>query len=110
MIARLREALDKAGLKGSDYCGISLRRGGAQTLLRMKANDRIIMGLGRWSSSCFNRYLAVTEVEVQKWQKAMATTGDGDGAFRPLSNKVAAVKRRREEEKKKKISSGERCK
>lgn len=59
VVAGLRKLLTEAGLKGADYSGISFRRGGAQTLLRMKANDTIIMGMGRWTSSCFNRYLRV---------------------------------------------------
>ena len=73
VVERLRTALSKAGLRGEDYCGISLRRGGAQTLLRMKANDKIIMGMGRWTSSCYTRYLKVEEDDIRRWQTAMAT-------------------------------------
>ena len=61
VIARVRELLDKAGLEGKEFSGISLRRGGAQTLLRLGATDKIIMGMGRWASSCFKRYLSVEE-------------------------------------------------
>ena len=57
----MRSLLDKAGFDGKDFSGISLRRGGAQTLLKLQANDTIIMGMGRWKSACFNRYLHVSE-------------------------------------------------
>lgn len=74
VVPRLRALLDKAGFQGKDFSGISLRRGGAQTLLRLRANDTMIMGMGRWTSSCFNRYLKVEETEIMKWQQSMAAT------------------------------------
>lgn len=72
VVSRLRTLLDKAGMRGKEFSGISLRRGGAQTLIRLKANDKIVMGMGRWTSSCFNRYLQVQEQDIQQWQKEMA--------------------------------------
>jgi len=74
VVSRLRSLLDQAGFQGRDFSGISLRRGGSQTLLKLGANDTIIMGMGRWTSSCFNRYLKVTEPDIQRWQVAMAGT------------------------------------
>jgi len=74
VVARIRELLEKIGLDGREFSGISLRRGGAQTLLCLGANDKVIMGMGRWKSSCFKRYLVVEESEVEKWQSQMATT------------------------------------
>lgn len=72
VVSRLRELLDRAGFEGSHFSGISLRRGGAQTLIRLRANDKIVMGMGRWSSACFNRYLKVEERDVKLWQEEMA--------------------------------------
>jgi hypothetical protein len=95
VVDRLRAALDKAGLGGADYCGISLRRGGAQTLLRMKANDKVIMGMGRWTSSCYTRYLTVAEGDVRKWQEAMATTS------KPVKGKRKRVRVKGKEKKRK---------
>lgn len=72
VVDRLRTLLNMAGFNGNDFSGISLRRGGAQTLVRLRANDTIIMGMGRWRSSCFNRYLSVQEDDIQLWQQRMA--------------------------------------
>lgn len=49
VISHLRKFLDDIGLEGKTFSGISLRRGGAQSLVRRGAND--IMGMGRWTSS-----------------------------------------------------------
>jgi hypothetical protein len=65
-----------AGMKGKEFSGISLRRGGAQTLVRLKANDKIVMGMGRWTSSCFNRYLQVQDRDIQQWQMEMINAID----------------------------------
>lgn len=73
VVGRLRRLLDRIGLEGKNFSGISLRRGGTQTLVRLRANDTIIMGMGRWTSSCFNRYVSVMETDVRQWQMAMAS-------------------------------------
>ena len=72
VVSRVRELLDQIGLEGREFSGISLRRGGAQTLLRLGASDKVIMGMGRWRSSCFKRYLGVEEEDVMEWQGRMA--------------------------------------
>ena len=72
VITRVRELLDKLGLEGKEFSRISLRRGGAQTLLRLGAADKVIMGMGRWASSCFKKYLSVEEEDVQRWQNKTA--------------------------------------
>ena len=46
VLKRFRELLCKVGFEGEDFSGISLRRGGAQTLLKLDANDTIVMGMG----------------------------------------------------------------
>lgn len=73
VISRLRTKLQAAGLRANLFSGISLRKGGAQMLLRLEANDKVIMGMGRWMSSCFNRYLRVDDVVVKEWQIKMAS-------------------------------------
>jgi hypothetical protein len=73
VVERLRNLLDKAGFEGKQYSGISLRRGGAQTLLKLHANDTVIMSMGRWTSSCFNRYLTTSDDERRSWQTRMAS-------------------------------------
>lgn len=72
VVKRMREILYRMGLEGKHYSGISLRRGGAQLLLKQRANDTIIMGMGRWRSSCFNRYIKCRDDEIEMWQLNMA--------------------------------------
>jgi len=72
VVQRMRKFLTRIGLKGAEYSGISLRRGGAQMLLRLHASDKIIMGMGRWKSACFRRYLKVEEEDIKMWQRRMA--------------------------------------
>lgn len=74
VISRMRIKLRAASFQAEFFSGISLRKGGAQTLLKLRANDTIIMGMGRWISSCFNRYLAFDESAIQNWQTLMAGT------------------------------------
>ena len=93
VIERLRTVLDKVGLRGADYCGISLRRRGAQTLLRMRANDTIIMGMGRWTSSCFNRYLHVVDDDVRRWQLSIASVAKLPSL--PIESSARPQKRKR---------------
>ena len=68
--SRMRTLLTTVGLKGEDFAGISLRRGGAQVLLRLKANDRVVMGMGRWKSDAFRRYVRTEERDIEEWQRA----------------------------------------
>ena len=72
VISRLRIKLRAANFQAELFSGISLRKGGAQTLLRLKANDITIMGMGRWIASCFNRYLMFEESAIKNWQTLMA--------------------------------------
>ena len=74
VVTRVRGLLEKIGLDGKEFSGISLRRGGAQTLLRLGATDKVVMGMGRWASSCYKRYLVVEDEDVEKWQFKMAST------------------------------------
>jgi hypothetical protein len=74
VVSRLRLKLRAIGLQADCFSGISLRKGGAQMLLRLKANDKVIMGMGRWMSYCFNRYLRFEESSVRDWQMRMATS------------------------------------
>jgi len=72
VVERMRHVLDKAGLEGKDFSGISLRRGGARTILGLGASDKIIVQMGRWRSITYRRYLKVDDLEVEQWQRKMA--------------------------------------
>ena len=61
VIKRVRTLLDRAGLEGKEFSGISLRRGGSQTLMRLGASDKVIMAMGRWQTDCFRRYLKIED-------------------------------------------------
>lgn len=73
VVKRLRSKLTEIGMEAKHFCGISMRKGGAQTLLRLHANDTIVMGMGRWTSLCFNRYLRFEESDIQSWQAKMVS-------------------------------------
>ena len=60
---RLKFLLAKADLDPSLYSGHSFRRGGASFLYRVGGSVLQIMASGNWSSSCFTRYLFLTEEE-----------------------------------------------
>jgi len=72
VIDRVRALLNQIGLESKDFSGISLRRGGAQVLLRLGADEKVIMAMGRWKSACFRRYLTIEESDLAQWQKKMA--------------------------------------
>src|SRR3954468_11630064 len=76
VVERLRELLRRADQKGAEFSGISLRRGGAQTLLRLGATDKVLVAMGRWKSDCFRRYLTIEDQDRRQWQRQMAHATD----------------------------------
>ena len=61
--SRLKSLLAQAGLDPSSYSGHSFRRGGASFLYQVGGSILQIMASGSWSSTCFTRYLFLTEEE-----------------------------------------------
>jgi hypothetical protein len=55
----LKQALKAAGFQPDDFSGHSLRRGGAQDLFDSNVSPLDIMAVGRWTSNCWARYVAM---------------------------------------------------
>ena len=70
---RLKSLLSKASLDPSLYSGHSFRRGGASFLYHVGGSVLQIMASGSWSSTCFTRYLFLTEDERLEAQMLIAT-------------------------------------
>ena len=56
-MARVRDALTRAGYACQDYAGHSFRIGAATTAAAAGIPDSTIQALGRWSSAAFLRYI-----------------------------------------------------
>ena len=70
---RLKSALLSCGLEPSLYSGHSFRRGGASFLYQVGGSILQIMSSGAWSSTCFTRYLFLTEEERLEAQLLMSS-------------------------------------
>lgn len=55
----LQQVLTRAGFDASKYSGHSFRGGAASTAAANNVEDHLIKTLGRWSSSCYTRYIKV---------------------------------------------------
>jgi len=76
VVLALQRAASRVGLAGSEFNGISFRKGGALSLALAGVEDRIIQVLGRWSSDCYRRYLTLTDQEIDRAiVKAASTRG-----------------------------------
>ena len=70
---RLKSLLTQAGFDARLYSGHSFRRGGASFLYQVGGSILQIMSSGDWSSSCFTRYLFLTEEERMDAQLLMSS-------------------------------------
>ena len=78
VVSTLRQAADLAGL-GDGWDGISFRKGGALSLALAGVEDRVIKGLGRWTSTCFKRYIRLTDAEVSRATQVASEHGRNGG-------------------------------
>ena len=65
---RLKSLLSSCGLDASLYSGHSFRRGGASFLYKVGGSILQIMSSGSWASTCFTRYLFLTDEERMEAQ------------------------------------------
>ena len=70
---KLKSILSSCGLDPSLYSGHSFRRGGASFLYQVGGSILQIMSSGSWSSTCFTRYLFLTEEERLDAQLLIST-------------------------------------
>ena len=66
-ITDLHSILHSLGLNDTKYCGHSFRIGAATT----SVEDHLIKTLGRWSSSCYTRYIRTSPTVVQAAQQSL---------------------------------------
>lgn len=71
-ISYLRDIMGRLGYKEADYCGHSFRVGAATVAASSGIEDHLIQTLGRWSSSCYVRYIRVPRSTVQDAQRKMS--------------------------------------
>ena len=67
----LRQILGRLGYKENDYCGHSFRIGAASTAAAVGIEDHLIKVLGRWNSSCYERYIRVSKTAINEAQNRM---------------------------------------
>ena len=71
-ISMMRTVLRKAGYNDEMYNGHSFRSGAATTCAIANVEDHLIKTLGRWSSSCYTRYIKTPREVIGRAHQAMA--------------------------------------
>ena len=64
LVAEVRDALERAGLDQSRYCGHSFRIGAATTAAERGIEDAIIKTLGRWRSLAYLDYIKIPREQL----------------------------------------------
>ena len=73
-IMYLREILRRLGYKENDYCSHPFRIGAASTAAAAGIEDYLIKVLGRWNSSCYERYIRVAKSSIEDAQNRLSMT------------------------------------
>ena len=60
----VREALERAGVDQTKYCGHSFRIGAATTAAARGVEDAMIKTLGRWESVTYLRYIKISRQQL----------------------------------------------
>ena len=71
-VARIREALVRAGVPEQHYSGHSFRIGAATAAAQAGLPDSTIQALGRWSSAAFLRYIRTPRDQLAQYTRAIA--------------------------------------
>ena len=70
-IRHMRHLLSRLGCNDSKYCGHSFRIGAATSAASAGIPDHMIQTLGRWTSSCYVRYIKTSHSDLCAAQKQM---------------------------------------
>jgi hypothetical protein len=70
-ILRLKQVLDKLGLKSTNYSGHSFRIGACTSGADARLEDHLLQTLGRWSSDCYKRYIRTSEHTIKQAQHSL---------------------------------------
>ena len=76
-VARVRDALTRAGYACQDYAGHSFRIGAATTAAAAGIPDSTIQALGRWSSAAFLRYIRTPRDRLAQLSASLAPPTSG---------------------------------
>ena len=71
-VEEVRSALSKAGLPAGDYAGHSFQIGAATTAATVGIQDSAIQILGRWKSSCYQRYIRTAPQQLAEVSQKLA--------------------------------------
>ena len=71
-VAKVREALEEAGLDPKKYAGHSFRIGAATTAAARGVEDSVIKTLGRWQSSAYLLYVRMPRERLAELSKVIA--------------------------------------
>ena len=66
-IAAVRDAMGKAGVECSRYCGHSFRIGAVTTAAARGMEDSIIKTLGRWKSLAYLQYVKIPKQQLASY-------------------------------------------
>ena len=66
-VKEVREALGKAGVDCTKYCGHSFRVGAATTAVSRGMEDSLIMTLGRWWSLAYANYMKIPREQLARY-------------------------------------------
>ena len=69
----VREALAKAGIDQTKYCGHSFRIGAATTAAAKGVEDCIITTLGRWESLAYLQYVKLPREQLSGYSAVLAS-------------------------------------
>jgi len=69
----VREALQKAGVDQSRYCGHSFRIGAATTATAKGMEDLIIKTLGRWNSLAYLQYVKIPRDQLASYSSLLCS-------------------------------------
>lgn len=71
LVAKVRGALNKAGIDCSAYSGHSFRSGAATTAARQGIGDATIKMLGRWRSSAYQAYIKTLREQLAAYSRQL---------------------------------------
>jgi hypothetical protein len=73
-VSSMKLALRRVGLNPDAYNGHSLRIGAATSAAQAQLPDHLIQTLGRWSSTCYTRYIHTDRATIQAAQQRLCVT------------------------------------
>ena len=74
LVGAVQTALAQAGLATQNYTGHSFRIGAATTAAAVGLEDSVIRSLGRWRSSCYNRYVQLPAAELANFSRLLSNS------------------------------------